>query len=138
MSGTRRTPIIRRGTPQISPRALKLFEQAEKARLKRRGAACAVGPYGHCSLECAACRDWSNAHNELHKELGLRPWEWPCLPINPFPPGSINSRDWQPEGEELLLWQTLEKARRAALAVSAGAPEASIQSGSTITTRAAK
>lgn len=134
MSGTRRTPIARRATLKISARALELFEQLERARRQRRAASCVVGPYGYCGMECGACQDWANAHSELHRELALKPWEWPCLPVCPFPPGSSAARDWSPSGPELALWQTLERARRAA--VPAGAAEASIRSGSTLSTPA--
>jgi hypothetical protein len=126
MSGTRRTPIARPATLQISARAVGLFEQAEKARRKRRGAACAVGIYGYCRMECPACQAWSDAHSELHRELALKPWEWPCLPVCPHPPGSSAAQAWEPSGPELALWQTLERARRAALA--AAAPDGSIRS----------
>jgi hypothetical protein len=138
MSGTKRVPIARQSNLQVTPRAMELFEAAEKARSKRRGASCIVGPYGHCNMECPACQAWHDAHSQLHRGLGLRPWQWPCLPINPFPPGSINSRGWSPEGEELELWQQLERARRAAAGVGAGAPSASIRTGSTLTAPAPK
>jgi hypothetical protein len=128
MSGTRRTPISRIGTLlQITSRALELFEATEKGRRKRRAAGCVVGVYGQCRMECGACQTWAAAHSELHSELRLRPWQWPCLPICLHPPGSEAARDWEPSGPELALWQTLERARRAALA---GAPEVSIQSES--------
>jgi hypothetical protein len=84
MSGTRRTPISRIGTLlQITSRALELFEATEKGRRKRRAAGCVVGVYGQCRMECGACQTWAAAHSELHSELRLRPWQWPCLPICP-------------------------------------------------------
>jgi hypothetical protein len=131
MSGTRRTPIARIGAPlSISARALELFKATERARRRRRGAACVVNTYGLCRMECPACQAWSTAHDELHREFALKPWQWPCLPICPHPPGTQASREWEPSGLELALWQTLERARRAALAVSAAPPEASIRSES--------
>ena len=140
MSGTRRTPITRRHAQQISGRALELFAATEKASRQRQAAIvnCVVNMYGFCRMECGPCQAWANAHSDLHLELHLKPWQWPCLPVNPFPPGSPAARDWEPSGPELALWQTLERARRAALAGSAGAPEASIRSGSTLTTPPAK
>ena len=121
MSGTKRTPIARIGTAlQITPRALELFAATERARRRRRSAACVVGVYGQCCMECGACQDWANAHSELHEELALKPWEFPCLPICPHRPGTQASRDWEPSGPELALWQTLERARRAAPAAPAG------------------
>jgi hypothetical protein len=112
MSGTRRTPIPRRATLQISARAVELFEQVERARRQRRAASCVVGTYGYCRGECPACRSWYDLQDELHAELGLKPWQWPCVPINPFPPGSPPACDWRPGGDQLALWQLLDQARR--------------------------
>ncbi len=122
MSGTRRTPIARSRAPSIPPRAIELFKATEKASRQRQAAIvnCVVNTYGFCRMECGPCRGWADAHSELHLELHLKPWEWPCLPVNPFPPGSPAARDWEPSGPELALWQTLERARRATLAAPAG------------------
>ena len=120
MSGTRRTPIVRQPALQLSARALELFDQLEKARRQRRAATCIIGdsPAGSCSTECAACRTWYDLHNKLHEELGLKPWQWLCLPRNPFPPGSSKFRDWRPlpDGEDQALWERLDEALRLAQA----------------------
>jgi hypothetical protein len=118
---TNRTPIARVGQPlQITARALELFALTEKARRKRRAATCVANEYGLCRMEgCPPCEAWQNAHTELCIELRLKPWQFPALPICPHPPGTPASRDWEPSGPELALWQTLERARRAALAASA-------------------
>lgn len=118
MSGTKRIPIARRPGLQISPQAVKLFEALERARHQRRAASCIVGdsPAGYCSADCAACRSWYALHNELHVELGLKPWQWLCLPRNPYPPGSSKSRKWRPEdpgSEPLALWRLLDEASAA-------------------------
>jgi hypothetical protein len=135
MSGTKRTPIARTSTPPITPHVLELFERTEVARGQRCAAIirCDSNEFGYCRMTCSPCLDWSNAHSELHEVLGLKPWFWPCLPFDPFPPGSPKSQDWGPSKSEWELWQTLERerARRAALA---GAPDASVRSESTITT----
>ena len=133
MSGTRRVPISRQATVQISPRAIALFEATEKARLRRRAASCIANEYGVCRMECAPCRAWGDAHNELHLELRARPWQWPLLPVCPYPPGSAKAKGWEPSGDELLLWQELERARRAALAEPA---DASTRSESSLVTPA--
>ena len=116
MSHTKRTPIARQPSLRPSPRAMALFEQLERARRQRRAASCIIGnsPAGYCSAECAACRSWYALHAELHSELGLRPWEWLCVPRNPYPPGTSASRNWRPDpdGEEQALWQLLDEARR--------------------------
>jgi hypothetical protein len=116
MSGTRRTPIARRAALQITARAIALFEQLERVRRQRRGSTCVVrdNPSGYCTAECQACESWFDLMDALHSELGLRPWFWPCLPQNPYPPGTPASRDWRPGGNQLKLWQALDQARRAA------------------------
>jgi hypothetical protein len=119
VSGTKRTPIARAATQQISPRALALFERTEVARGQGCAATCVANEYGVCRMEgCPPCEDWGNAHSELHAELHLKPWFWPCLPLCPFPPGSAKFQGWRPSKAEWDLWQTLEKARR----VAAGEP----------------
>ena len=124
MVGTKRVPIARQANLQVTPRALELFEQVEKARRQRRAARCIVGPYGHCRGDCTPCRSWYELQDQLHVELGLKPRFWPCVPCNPFPPGSLAARDWSPEGAPLQLWQTLERGRQAAEARAVAAPEA--------------
>ena len=115
MSHTKRTPIVRTTRLQPSARALELFDQLEKARRQRRAATCFIGdsPAGYCSCECAACRTWYDLHNKLHEELGLKPWQWLCLPRNPYPPGSPMSRKWRPhpDSEQQALWQLLDEAK---------------------------
>ena len=123
MSHTKRTPIARQATLRVSPRAIALFEQLERARRRRRAATCIVGdsPAGYCSSECAACRTWYDLNDELHQELGLKPWQL-CLPRNPYPPGTPASRNWRPDpdGEEQALWQLLNEARRCQLQHQSG------------------
>jgi hypothetical protein len=117
MSGTLRTPISRRSMqPQITPRALELFVEMERAtRARRRADECSVSTYsGYCTTDCPACRKWFDLHAELHTELRLRPWKWPCLPRNPYPPGSPKADDWRPDEEQQKLWGLLDEARRAA------------------------
>ena len=68
---------------------------------------------GHCAGECQPCREWYRLHNEIHVELNLKPWEWPCLPRNPYPPGSPKSRKWRPRdpgSQPLALWAQLNEA----------------------------
>jgi hypothetical protein len=97
MSHTKRTPIVRTTRLQPSARALELFDQLEKARRQRRAATCIIGdsPAGYCSSECAACRTWYDLHNKLHEELGLKPWEWLCLPQGSLPDSSTEAK-WGP------------------------------------------
>jgi len=116
---TNRTPIARRPAVQITPRALDLFAELERARRARRRAVdCTIAETGYCTTNCRACRLWFDAHAELHAELRLKLWQWPCLPKNPYPPGSPNARDWHPGTEPQELWNLLNEARQAAVAPS--------------------
>ena len=67
------------------------------ARRQRRAATCIIGdsPAGYCSSECAPCRTWYDLHNKLHEELGLKPWEWLCLPQGSLPDSSTEAK-WGP------------------------------------------
>jgi hypothetical protein len=116
---TNRTPIQRPTLTMISPRALELFAELERVRRARRRAAdCTIAESGYCTTDCRACRRWFDLHDELHIELRLRPWQWPCLPRNPYPPGSPKARDWRPGTEPEELWNLLNEVRRAAVAPS--------------------
>jgi hypothetical protein len=119
MSGTKRTPIERRSAVQITPRALELFAESERARRARRRATdCTIGEYGHCTGDCRACSRWWDLQDELHTELRMELWQWPCIPKNPYPPGSPRARAWRPGTEQKELRDLLDKARRVAAAPS--------------------
>jgi hypothetical protein len=93
---TNRTPIQRPARTVVSPRALELFAELERARRARKRAV-------DCTIDA------------LHTELRLKPWQWPCLPRNPYPPGSPTARGWRPGQEQQELWDLLDKARRGAV-----------------------
>jgi hypothetical protein len=115
VSGTRRTPLARRPAVQITPRALELFAELERARRARRHATdCTISEFGLCIAECAACERWWDLQDELHIELDLPPWRWPAIPRNPYPPGSPKAREWRAGTEQEELWKLLEEARREA------------------------
>jgi hypothetical protein len=74
---TNRTPIQRPALTMISPRAVELFEAMGKLR-------CTCAPrdwngkyWKH--QQCAGCARWYDFHDELHRELGCEPWQWPCV-----------------------------------------------------------
>jgi hypothetical protein len=116
MAGTRRVPLRRPVLQQISMRAIELFRELERARRARRRAVdCSVSRYGLCSAQCGACMAWWDAHDALHSELRLRPWQWPALPKNPYPPRSPAARKWRPSDAQRALQDQLEAARRAAI-----------------------
>jgi hypothetical protein len=99
MAGTRRTPIARESNaPTITSHALALFAEMEKHQRARRGAAgCTIDESGFCLEECRPCQAWRDLSNELHKELGLAPWEWPPVAHCPYPPGTPDARAWSRE-----------------------------------------
>lgn len=79
---TKRTPIHRHTRRQITPEALRLFRQLRAAETQEK---------------------WWAAHNALHRELGCKPWQWPC----------VASPAWNDNGvrpEALALWAELEAA----------------------------
>jgi hypothetical protein len=119
MSGTRRRPLSRRPTVQITPRAVAIFSLMEQARRRRGGKGCrtnaATGLCKTADETCRACAQWWELHSALHAELGQRPWRWPALPLCPFPPNSAQAKAWRPDDPEALaLWQALDAAGRAA------------------------
>jgi hypothetical protein len=73
MSGTRRTPLGRQSTKPISQRAVELY-----AAMGRLRCTC-PSPKPVTQGPCPACERWYDLHAELHVELGLKPWEWPCV-----------------------------------------------------------
>jgi hypothetical protein len=132
---TNRTPLNRPVNAKISAYALELFEEMERARGERYLSIirCDVNRHKKCNMTCSPCVRWADAHAKLHEELGLQPWQWPCLPFEVFEPGTAAFRNWRPSKMEYDLWWMLERARRAA----AGEPaDAQNESGSTSTTLA--
>ena len=79
---TKRVPLHREHRRQFTPEALATFSRL-------RGAT-------YYSDE------WWSAHNELHRQLGAKLWEWPCVE----PPGV------DAEAEAVALWRELEWALR--------------------------
>ena len=79
---TKRTPIRRERRQQFTPEVLSAFSRL-------RGAT-------YYSPE------WWSAHGELHRRLGAKLWEWPCVE----PPGV------DAEAEAVALWRELEWALR--------------------------
>ena len=118
MSGTKRTPIARQPALQVSPRAVALFVAIERTQRQRNAADCVPDTSGsgsgYCAFECASCKERARLDNELWGELMLKPWNWPCLDYNPYPPGSPRSRKWRPDPdcEQHALWQLLDEAKQ--------------------------
>jgi hypothetical protein len=114
MPGTKRIPIHRQAAgPQVTLRAIELFREMERARrARKRAVGCTITKHGYCTGDCRACCAWDAAHDQLHSELKLRPWQWPCLPYNPFPPNSPEARAWRPGGAQQKLQDLLNEARQ--------------------------
>jgi hypothetical protein len=76
------------------------------------------GKYWEHPPPCAACEEWWRRHNILHRELGCRPWEWPCVrnpdAKNPYPAGSFAAERWEEAREDLAQarWRALERVLR--------------------------
>jgi hypothetical protein len=120
---TKRVPVSRPAVQMITARAVELFRDLERAnRARKRAIDCTISEFGRCTTDCRACRRWADAHDDLHSELKLPPWFWPCLPHNPYPPGSPRARAWEaaeaPE-EQLELQVLLQEAAKRRTAVSA-------------------
>jgi hypothetical protein len=120
---TKRVPVSRPAVQMITARAVELFRELERAnRARKRAIDCTISEFGRCTTDCRACRRWADAHDDLHSELKLPPWFWPCLPHNPYPPGSPRARAWEaaeaPE-EQLELQVLLQEAAKRRTAVSA-------------------
>jgi hypothetical protein len=74
MSGTRRTPIGREPTKgQVTRRTALLWRDMCKLRcLCPRPRTAGQGM-------CSMCKHSYDLHEELCPELGLEPWQWPCV-----------------------------------------------------------
>jgi hypothetical protein len=106
MGTSKRTPIHRSLVMQITPRAVAIYEQMCRIRCT-----CLPREYGAPYVQpCVNCGRWWRLHNELHRELKLRPWHWPTIP-------SISGGS-RPGAEELEgeLRQAAALERRAARA----------------------
>jgi hypothetical protein len=74
--------------------------------------------------ECSACKTWWSLHFDLHRQLGRKLWQWPCVQHpaarSPYPKDSPADRDWKPDVEAQALWQALAAAsvRRVGLTIA--------------------
>jgi hypothetical protein len=100
---TKRIPIGRSPTPKITVTAVRLFESMQRL------VCCMCGP-----SECRHCRRWWDLHSELHKELGARLWQWPCIEHpgtrSPYPRGSEADKRWEPDLDAQAMWRALAGA----------------------------
>src|SRR5262245_7224343 len=105
MSGTRRTPIRRQHEPPVRETAVKIFMQMQRL-------VCTCDP-DRPYEDCDGCKQWSDLHHRLHRELGAKIWEFPCIENphsgNPEPPGTYNHEHWQPDEKGRARWRALEQ-----------------------------
>jgi hypothetical protein len=83
MMVTNRTPINRPAIAQITPTAVELFKRMQ-----------AVPPGD----------EWWTLHGELHRELQLKPWQWPAIEgpdeVNTYPASSAGGK-WFARAQKL-------------------------------------
>src|SRR5262249_33621980 len=103
-------------TQMITPAAIRLFDQIRHVR-------CTCPPIDWegeywKGRECPGCKRWWQLHNELHDELGGKPWEWPAIQDpeaqNPYPAKYPAHWSWQPDREAQARWRLLAAASREA------------------------
>jgi hypothetical protein len=106
--GTKRTPIGRSSTPQLTPRAIAAFRRMRE--LEEQCTCEPVDPERYWELRpCAACDAWWREHWILHQEFGCRPWEFPCI-REPDVDALPSSNPWARLAEE--RWQALVSVRK--------------------------
>jgi hypothetical protein len=70
---TNRIPVQRPAQTMISHRALDLFIAMGKL-------CCSCpSPKPVTQSPCRGCDRWYDLHDELHRELGCKLWDWPCV-----------------------------------------------------------
>jgi hypothetical protein len=116
MPGTKRVPVTRSPIPQITLKAVELFDGM-------RGCRCTCPPidwegkyWGR--QQCPGCKRWWELQNQLCDELCCKPWEYPCVEDprtqNPYPRGMPAHQSWQPNHRAQEMWRTLADASREA------------------------
>jgi hypothetical protein len=103
---TKRTPIARAVKSKISPAAIDAFRKMQKLELQ-----CTCPPIDWAGKHwerpgrpCRACKERSNAHHLLWKELRLPPHHWPAFEYPdaecPYPEGCAAAKHWQRDRDE--------------------------------------
>jgi hypothetical protein len=91
---TKRTRITRPPRRTFSAKAIALFKQMQ-----------ALDQQCTCTSEhdeCRACEQWWDAQSELHRELRLRPWQWPCVERPNAPnTGESQNQGWYEQAQQL-------------------------------------
>src|SRR5260370_32314281 len=83
MPGTRRTPLTRRSSVRITPRAVEIFVRELEPRRKRCTCERATTERWTGLRKCKTCTEWCTWHNKLADEFKhplAPPWHWPLVP----------------------------------------------------------
>jgi hypothetical protein len=106
MSGTRRVPLARHPTVQITAEAVELFEAMSKLK-------CSCAPPSPTRSPCPGCAKWYDLHEQLHTALGCELWQWPCIARqSPKRAGSTCMND--EIAARMVMLKEAAKARRTA------------------------
>src|SRR5215471_7573426 len=97
---TRRTPVARQHTSQLSLTAIKLFMEMRRCR-------CTCDPDVRFDI-CPGCERWDELDDHLCVELGLKPWEFPTFEN----PSARVHPTCQPDERARKLWLALEAGAR--------------------------
>jgi hypothetical protein len=115
MSGTRRVPLARRPAVQVTPHAVDLFAAMAKLR-------CTCPPSSPSWKLCPGCQQWYDLHADLHVELRLKPWQWPCVARRS--PKRAGSTAWNEDIAAIMALLDEAVRRRAAAAREKEDPDA--------------
>lgn len=86
---TKRIPIKRDLNARITLRAVELFRAMEALECTCEPTTWGDdGNWRNPPPSCASCEKWWDLHNQLWRELGAKPWEWPCI-WDPDAPSSL-------------------------------------------------
>ena len=101
--------------PQAKPRPPRRFPRSAVVIFRRM---LALEADCYCQDgKCTACKQWWVEHRNLHRELKLNPWDWPCVERPgtpaPYPKGSPADRTYEPNYEGQARWARFEQAVRA-------------------------
>jgi len=103
--------------PKITDRALDLF-----AAMGRLRCTCPP-PRPLAGGPCPGCAAWFDLHAELHDELKLKPWQWPCVARQS--PKRAGSHALNNEiSVRMAMLDAAAKARRTAPSEKEGSPDA--------------
>jgi hypothetical protein len=111
---TKRKPIARLGRAQIFAAALDAFRRMQQLEQQCTCAPDRLGWRLWCAGGCSTCDQWWEHHAILHRELRLRPWQFPAVEHPdaqcPYPAGSYAAGRWRPDEEAQARYRALENA----------------------------